>query len=304
MGSLPSFVAPMLAKLRRRPFNSELHLFEAKWDGFRAQLSVEDGTLRVRSRRDRDLTAAFPECAVATALPSGTMLDGELVVLRGGRPDFEAMLRRGQAKSENTARRLAATLPASFVAFDLLYDAGESLLELPLSARRERLEARLRQIDSPLLVLSEGATGAGVAFFERFVELGFEGIVAKRLDSPYLSGERSDLWTKVKAEQRRLCVVLGFLRDADGALKSLIVGSDVDGKLRCIGRVGSGLGNADRVALQELLEARLAQEPIVEAGPPEGVWVQPGIFCTVRFLELTSSGTMRAPVFEGLVDPE
>ena len=301
MGTLPDFVPPMLAKLRRRPFDSPSHLFEPKWDGFRVQVGWSRGAVTVKSRRNRDLTLAFPECGAARTLPEDTLLDGELVVLRNARPDFEAMLRRGQARGERTAARLAAELPATLVVFDLLYERGSSCLDLPLAERRARLADLLQALPGPGIVLSQGSVGGGELLFEHALEHGFEGIVAKRLDSAYLPGQRSDLWTKVKLEQRRLCIVLGFLRDSGGALKSLIVGSDVGGELRCVGRVGSGLTDADRARLLALLEARRAPRPLVDCGP-DGEWVEPGVYCTVRFLELTTSGSLRAPVFEGLVE--
>lgn len=302
MNDLPAFVPPMLAKLGQRPFDSEEHVFEPKWDGFRALVLVEKGGWRARSRADRDLAPRFPELGAAAALPPGTALDGELVVVREGRPDFESMLRREQARKPRQVAAFEASLPASFAVFDLLYQDGEALLDLPLVERQSRLAALLEEVDDPRLVRSEGVLGKGVEFFERALELGFEGVVAKRLDSPYLPGRRTDLWTKVKATQRLLCVILGWVPDETGDLRSLVVGTDREGELRCVGRVGSGISEAERRRLRELLGTLSRPEAVVDCGGLAGEWVEPKLFCVVSFLEFTGNGTLRAPVFVELVD--
>ena len=308
MAALPAFVAPMLAKLRKQPFDSDAHLFEPKWDGFRAITFVEEGGHRVRSRRDRDLAPRFPEVEAVRVFPAGTVLDGEIVVLEDGRPDFESMLRREQARELRSIERFVRELPASYVVFDLLYVDGRPILDEPLTTRRRLLAALFEGLGDGAdhrLLLSEGSVGGGVELYERSVELGMEGVVGKRLDSPYLPGQRTDLWTKVKVPLHRHCVVLGYLRNEAGDLRSLVVGTDVEGELRCVGRVGSGLSEGDRRALLPRLRGLRREEPVVDCssaldGNPE--WVEPGIFCTVSFLEFTSGGTLRAPVFEGLVE--
>jgi ATP-dependent DNA ligase len=128
-----------------------------------------------------------------------------------------------------------------------------------------------------------------------------EGIVGKRLDAPYLPGERTDAWRKIKLAQQVHCLVLGFEPDGPRDFKSLIVASDFGGELRCVGKVGSGIDAAMRRILRERLFARRASQPLVEPGMP-GQWIEPGLYCMVRFLERTASGALRAPVFAGLVE--
>jgi bifunctional non-homologous end joining protein LigD len=297
---LPVHIEPMLARICE-PFDSPRHLFEIKWDGVRAMTYVEAGGHRMHGRRRRDLAGRYPELACLAALPDGTVLDGELVVLGAdGRPDFRAVVGR---ENGTPARAAAAARiqPVVYVVFDLLFLRHEPLLERPLQQRRERLQELLAAARLSVLSFSEGVVGTGRQWFAAAHERGLEGIVAKRLDAPYRPGERSDAWQKIKAVQSAHCLILGYEPDGERDFKSLILATDLDGELRCVGKVGSGLTDARKAALRPLLFARRTPRPLVEPGL-RGVWVEPGLFCTVTFLERTPSGALRAPVFVGLVD--
>jgi len=299
--ALPEHIEPMLAK-SGEPFDSHEHLFELKWDGVRAVAYVESGELRMHGRRRRDLATRYPELSFLAELPSGTVLDGELVVLHeDGRPDFRAMLSRENASAArvDAARRRH---PVVYVVFDLLYERGASLLDLPLAERRRRLAALVDAVGDARLMLSDGVVGQGLALFAAARERELEGIVAKRLDARYQPGERSGAWSKCKPTKTIHCLVLGYEPDAERRddFKSLIVATDVDGELRCVGRVGSGIGEAARRQLRALLSKHAADRPLIDAGI-DGAWVRPGIYCLVTYLERTASGNLRAPVFKGLV---
>jgi len=303
---LPEHIEPMLAKIGD-PFDSSEHVFELKWDGVRAVTYVDAAGVRMHGRRRRDLATRYPELTFLGELPAGTVVDGELVVLQDdGKPNFRAILSRENA-SANGVHAAAKRHPVVYVLFDLLYDGGESLLGTPLGERRERLQALVAKSAQPRLMASDGVIGEGLALFEAARQQEVEGIVAKRLDSNYLPGQRTDAWTKIKPVKTILCLVLGFEPDGDVApgeqprdIKSLIVATDFDGELQCVGRVGSGIGEAQRAELRELLFARAAAQPIIDAGMT-GCWVEPGIYCTVSYLERTNNGNLRAPVFKGLV---
>lgn len=294
---LPAHIEPMLARIGEA-FDDADHLFEIKWDGIRAIAYVEQGTLRVHGRRRRDLAARYPELDVLRTLPSGTVLDGEIVVLRpDGSPDFAAVLSR-----ENGGRRAAGDGPSvTFVVFDLLYLAHEPLLALPLAQRRSILEQLLRAQPMPRVRLSEGVVGAGRALFAAACERGLEGVVGKRLDSPYRPGERTPAWTKIKPVRAIHCAILGYEPDGARDFRSLIIATDFDGRLQCVGKVGSGLDDAAKRALRPRLFARRTERPLV-ATALDGVWVEPGLFCRVSYLERTANGSLRAPVFLGMAD--
>ncbi len=295
---LPDHIEPMLARIGQ-PFDSDAHVFEVKWDGVRAISYVDEAGLRMHGRRRRDLAVRYPELAFLRELPAGTVLDGELVVLdTAGRPDFPAILRRENG-SPARAAQAARQLPVLYVVFDLLYLRHEPWLERPLQARREALAALVAEVGKPRLAAADGVIGSGRDLFAAATEQGLEGVVAKRLDSPYRPGERGDAWQKIKASRTVHCVILGFEPDGDRDFKSLIIATDLDGELRCVGKVGTGFTAATKAELHALLLARRATAPLI-ANDERGVWVEPGLYCTVRYLERTASGNLRAPVFVAL----
>lgn len=299
---LPEHIEPMLARIGK-PFDSDEHLFEIKWDGVRAVTYVENGSLRMHGRRRRDLVERYPELDFLRGLPSGTVLDGELVVLDAeGRPDFPGILRRENSRSRDAVVR-AGRNPVVYVVFDLLYLAHRNQMPARLGERREALLQLVAATGNALLVASEGVIGKGLDLFAAAKARGLEGIVAKRLDATYRPGERSDAWQKIKPVQSVHCLVLGYEPDGENDFKSLIIATDFDGELRCVGRVGSGLSDSDKKQLRGLLFARRTARPLIEAGM-NGCWIEAGLFCTVSFVERTASGSLRAPVFLGLVDTD
>jgi DNA ligase D-like protein (predicted ligase) len=297
---LPEFVVPMLATLVSEPFDSEEHLFEIKWDGIRALSFVEGASVRALSRNRQVLTPSFPELAPLARLPSGTVLDGELVVLEHDRPSFSGALERMQAKAPLRAATLARTRPAQYVVFDLLYLGGAALLARPLEERRLRLQELLDGLAEPRLVFSEGTIGPGKAFFEAARTRQLEGVVAKELGGAYLPGKRTRAWLKVKTTRTAPCAILGYVADARGELTSVIVALQEDGRLVSVGRVGSGLSDELRERLRDLCRERARAKPFVPCRE-EGHWVEPGLYCTVSFLERTKYG-LRAPVFVELLE--
>lgn len=301
---LPEFVPPMLAKIGE-PFDDDDWIFEIKWDGTRALAFVDDD-FRLINRNRNPVRERYPELVPLAGLPPGTIVDGEITVLVDGKPSFPGMLRREQARDERRFAALAKSLPAVYVAFDLLWRDGEPITDWPLVDRKDAL----RELLAPLagtaggrVVFSDGIVGAGIATFEEANRQELEGIVAKRLASRYLPGKRSDSWLKIKRTQHAFAAILGFLPDGDSDLRSLIIGLEADGELIPAGRVGSGLDDAVRAELNRELRPRVVDQPFLpmNAGPEPTLWVEPGLFCEVKFLERTADGQLRAPVFVRLV---
>lgn len=279
--SLP-YVAPMLAVLGE-PFDSEAHLFEVKWDGFRALARFDGDGCRFTSRRRLDLTARFADLDLGRRAPEGLALDGEIVALTDGRPDFERLLDRRPG-------------PVAYVAFDLLYVDWEPWTSRRLVERRAKLAEVVAAIGDPRLVLSDGVVGAGKAFFAELVARGFEGVVAKRLDGLYESGQRTGAWVKAKRSQTIQCVVVGYVAAGNDLRSLALAAPGPDGVLRYVGRCGSGLDQDSRKALLPRLRARPRAMPLVACDEP-AAWVEPGVYCSVKFVERTKSGHLRAPVF-------
>jgi ATP-dependent DNA ligase len=197
---LPRFVPPMLAK-PGVPFDSPDHLFEIKWDGTRVLAFVDSRGYRLVNRHRADVTDRYPELGFLDDLPAGIVLDGEVVVLRQGKPDFGLLLSRNQARASFRIQFLARILPVTYVVFDLLYERYESLLAQPLGTRRKRLEKLIQGCAHPRLVFSQGVVGSGKAFFAEICHQGLEGMMAKRLVSCYRPGRRTDAWIKIKPKE-------------------------------------------------------------------------------------------------------
>jgi len=193
-----SFISGLVLAKRGAPFDSPEYLFEVKWDGTRVLAFVESHGCRLVNRHRADVTDRYPELGFLNDLPAGIVLDGEVVVLRQGKPDFGLLLSRNQTRASLKIQSLARTFPATYVVFDLVYHRFESLLVLPLWVRRKRLEKAVWVCANSKLVFSEGIVGSGRAFFEAVCREGLEGVVAKRLDGRYRPGRRD--WIKIKPQ--------------------------------------------------------------------------------------------------------
>lgn len=306
MATLP-LLQPMLATPGQPPEAPD-YLYEVKWDGFRCLAYVDGGT-RLLSRRGHGLHQAFPEVAQLEALlPAGPplILDGELVILEEGRPAIGRLQERLAA-----GRPRPGSPPARLVAFDLLYLKGRSLLDQPLTARRTRLEELLDQVPAGArLELSRALPGAGRQLLEAVTAQGLEGVMAKRLASPYQPGRRSPDWLKIRPRPAREAVVLGYTAQGD-EVRSLAVGLPQNGGWRYAGHVGSGLGSRLGRALLPLLERLRSSETPVPLPLPRGshfgpppeagtLWVRPALVVEVEYLEVTPAGLFRHPSLKGL----
>jgi bifunctional non-homologous end joining protein LigD len=317
--AMPDRIAPMMARLSTLPGDDERWGFEIKWDGVRCVLYGEGGRVRMTNRNLRDITMQYPELReLGRALGSHeVVLDGEIVTLNEqGRPSFERLQRRMHVASEAAVRRLSKSLPVIYMIFDLLYLDGHSTITLPYTDRRSLLEQL--ELSGPHWQTPAYHRGEGEALLEASREQGLEGVVAKRLDSPYEPGKRSPCWRKVKNTLRQEFVVGGWLPGQGGrggSVGSLAVGYYDPGleqarregseqKLLYAGNVGTGFKQEDLARLGELLEGlRTEQSPFHGRQPPKKtVFVRPQLVVEVEYRELTRTRTLRAPSYKGLRD--
>ncbi len=297
---LPEFVAPMLA-VGAEAFSSDRYLFEIKWDGTRALAFVEDGDYRLLNRRRRVLTPRYPELAILGRLPSGTAVDGEVFVVEDdGQPSFRGLLRREQAQDQARIAALAASLPATYAVFDLLYLGGRPVMDRPLLERRQLLADILTESEGGAVVFSDGIIGHGEDYFRQVVASGLEGVVAKRVDSRYLPGRRTDAWRKIKRHETICCVIIGYVPEDPDGVRSLVVAAEEKGVLRSVGRVGSGLNRPTGRQLARALGRRHREDPVVPAAG-NAIWVEAEVYCIVKYMERTPGGNLRSPVFLRLV---
>lgn len=297
-------IAPMLASTGK-PFDSDRHLFEIKWDGIRALAFVGEDHYRLQGRRLTDRSDRYPEILRGLRrLPGEAILDGEIIVLHEERPSFQRVLAREQTSDPHRARALAKTHPAIFVAFDLLYWNGEPLIDKPLIERKGALTSLLAEPPSPI-VENTFIRSEGVSYYEQAATNSLEGIVAKRVDSPYRIGERSEDWQKIKIRQSIDCLLVGTLREAGvERVRSLVLAVHDRGRLRWMGNVGSGLDHRTLLQLQTELGQLDANKPddLEDEVPGRIRWLKPRLVVRVDYLELTDDGRLRHPSFVGFVD--
>jgi bifunctional non-homologous end joining protein LigD len=310
---LPRDLTPMLAVVGPLPTEEGKWAFEFKWDGIRVLLWVDGGRPRAVSRGGKDITASFPELReVAAAIGSDqVILDGELVVLdQDGHPSFQRLQHRLHGGSPSRAARAAHQDPASLVIFDLLHLNGRSLLGTSYDERRSQLE-RLKLAGPNWAVTPSFTDEPGRDVFRSAIELGMEGVVAKRRSSAYRPGIRSRDWVKVKGERTQEVVIGGWTvgqgdrRSTFGALLLGLPSTTKGGKLTYVGKVGTGFNRSDReVLLEELRRLTRTTSPFDERLPPsieKGVtWVRPSLVGEVQFSEWTADGRLRHPVWRGI----
>lgn len=270
--------------------------FEGKWDGYRLLVEIDHGTLRVRSRRGREVTNEYPDLrSLAAGLADHhVVLDGEAVVLdASGVPSFHAMQNRGRGSR------------VEFWAFDLLYLDGRSLLRARYRDRRKLLETLANGSD---LIVPELLPGDGEQALAHSREHGWEGVVAKKRDSTYQPGRRSASWVKDKNWNTQEVVIGGWKAGEGGrssGIGSLLMGIPVDGGLRFAGRVGTGFTERDLTKLKTtLVPLHTDQSPFTPPLPraeARGVtYVEPVLVGEVRYSEWTPDDRLRQSSWRGL----
>src|SRR5262249_38350310 len=191
-------VMPMLA-VAAKPFDSREYSFEIKYDGVRALAAVDEMGLGVWGRERADYTTRYPELDILRRLPSGTLVDGELVAFDAdGRPDLRQLLRRHGLTDPWRIRQSRHWCPVQYVVFDLLYYAGDCLMREPLVRRREMLADVCEKLDVPEVEFSHAVIDTGMTLYQQVVAAGHEGVVAKQARSAYRPGKRSVAGKKIK----------------------------------------------------------------------------------------------------------
>jgi bifunctional non-homologous end joining protein LigD len=300
---MPARMAPMLASISERAFSDPNWLFEIKWDGVRALVWIEDGELTLRARSGSDITSQYPELAglkeAFTARQA--IIDGEIAVLdERGHSDFEKLQERMHVR--NPSSTLISQYPVIYFAFDLLHCDGYDLRGAPLLERKQLLQRLLHS--SERIRFSDHQLEKGKALFDLAKQNNLEGIVAKRIDSRYVS-ERSANWLKLKTSKNLDAVVGGWTapRGAGAPLGSLLLGLYEGKKLRFIGHAGSGfdakMHKEVAAKLKELETSKYPFDQVPETNE-KATWVKPVLVARVRFSGWTQDNRLRHPVFQGL----
>jgi DNA ligase D-like protein (predicted ligase) len=305
-GSHPfAFIEPITAKAVKALPEGDEWLYEVKWDGYRALLLKDGDKVRILSRNNNDLTAAYP--AVRTAASrlraDSAIVDGEIVALDGdGRPSFQALQHR----------RAHAGHVIAFYAFDLLHLNGEDLRRRPLHERIARLPAVVRGSG---LLLSSPLPGTAAQVTDAVARLGLEGVIAKRKDSRYDANQRGDVWLKLKLDRQQEFVVGGYRAGTYG-VDALLVGVYDGNQLRFAGKVRAGFTpHLRREVFEKLKPLHARRCPFVNLPSTKpsrwgsGVtaeemeemqWVAPTLVAQIRFVEWTADGQLRHSAFLGV----
>jgi bifunctional non-homologous end joining protein LigD len=307
---MPMRLAPMLASPGALPHRDTGWAYEFKWDGIRSLCYVDGGSIRAMSRGDKDITSGFPELADLAGGLSGrrAIVDGELVAFDpAGRPSFGRLQRRLNLASAAAVARRAGEVAATYLAFDLLYLDGRSLLGTPYDERRGLLESLDLAGDSITVPpVFRDAAGADVLVAAR--NGGLEGVLAKRRDSTYRPGERSPDWVKVKIIKTQE-VVIGGWTDGEGeragSLGALLLGVQDGGGLHYSGKVGTGFdAGTRRDLLDRLVPLATSRSPFAAELSPADLarahFVEPVLVGEVAYGEWTAGGHLRHPSWRGL----
>lgn len=305
MGGMPRLIEPMMASLRHGlPHDDDRYGWEFKWDGVRAIAYVSGGQIRLLSRTGKDMTGSYPELAVLTRrVDAPVIVDGEIIAIGQGRPDFELLQSRMHVR--HPPDRLVRRAPVQLYLFDLLHLGGQSLLPVPYTGRRERLEEL--GLDTDPVRTPPWYPGGAADVLAASLANALEGVVGKPLASAYHPGQRRD-WIKVKNIRHQEIIICGWKpgqgRRAD-TIGSLLVGVWDGPRLRYAGHVGTGFTQAMLADLMRRLRPlRCNDSPFGTAVPAQHArgahWVQPRLVGEVAFTEWTSDKVLRHPSWRGL----
>ena len=284
----------MLAKLHDKAFDREGWVFEIKWDGYRAVAEVNGKNTRLYSRNGLNFAdeyaVVFEELK---KIKKKVVLDGEIVAFNDkGMPSFQSIQQYDPAST-----------PLLYYVFDILYLNGKSLKDSPLLERKQILKDLLPESD--IIKYCDHIEEKGAEFFELMQKQGLEGMIAKRADSRYTEGARSNDWLKIKHMLTDEAVICGYTEPRGGRsyFGALILGSNEKGKLKYIGHTGTGFNHKTLKEVYEKLQPLVTDESPFDQKikvNSKVTWVKPKLVCNLKFTEVTADGNRRHPVFMGL----
>lgn len=296
-------IEPMLSDAIEKPPIGDKYIYEVKWDGIRAMISLEDGQVKIRTRNQHDVTAQFPELLIPDkAFRANTALfDAEIVCLdKTGKPSFKTVISRTMASGETNIQKLSKTNPVNCYVFDCLYLDGRPLVNEPLLRRKEWLKDAIKH-DTPYRV-SEFIED-GESLFEAAREHSLEGIMAKIKDSKYYPGRRNDCWVKVKIRNTKECVIIGYnpgSSERSQTFGGLHIAERTEEGLLYRGKVGTGFDDAlIKQIYKEIKKLPETKKPIPKKVMDEktSIWIEPRIMVEVSYATITTDKMFREPVF-------
>lgn len=291
-------IAPMEPVKREKPFDSQEHVFQVKWDGVRILAFFNGTDVTLQNRRLHNRTVQYPELQALSRLSKyPVVIDGEVIALKDGKPSFPTVMRRDRVASAGTVSSLINVIPISYMVFDILYYHHQMITNLPWHKRHEILQDLFSKPADPFHLVENFA--GGITLFKEVQRMGLEGVVAKVRDSQYIPGGKSRLWQKIKNRPLLTCLIGGFTKRGENA-NSLLLGVFDQDQFLYVGRAGSGLKEDQWVSLtQVLLKIQTSSSPFVNPPKKTGItWVKPVHQVIVEYAEWTEETHLRSPVIK------
>lgn len=280
------------------PFDNPDYIYELRLDGERCIAYLDKESTELRNKRNIKMLPKIPELSdIHKQVRKTCILDGELIVIKDGVPDFSEIQRRSLMSNKFKIELLSKKYPAAFTAFDILYYDGEQVTDKPLMERKKLLEKAFQENER--LALSRYIEEEGIAFFQMAKELNLEGIVAKRKKSIYKMDSRTKDWIKIKFLKDEDFVVCGYILKETEArnVASIILGAYKEGRLLSQGHVTIGIS---RKEFDLILRQKILDESPFEKYEENAVYIEPALVCTVTYMEWLKSGGLRRATFKGL----
>lgn len=292
-------ISPMLLNEIKEPFDDDNYIYELKLDGIRCVAYIDPNSVTLQNKRFKDLTEIYPELSdICKCVKKRIILDGELVFLTNGKPDFYALQRRSLMTDKFKISLVAKKNPVQLVAFDILYFEGQDLTCKPLMERKDKLAKAVTEGHN--MSISRWIEKNGIAFFELAKKENLEGIVAKKKDGQYHIGKRTSDWIKIKVMKDEDVCICGYQLDDNGNVKDLILGYyNDDGMLNCRGKVFLGVSNEERKIIKDFAIKNTLESPFFDKYK-NVIWIKPKLIGTVEYMQDTNLGGMRQPVWKGL----
>lgn len=291
-------IKPMLIGKESGPFDSDEYIYELKLDGERCVAYLDKNSTELRSKRNIKMLPKFPELSeIHKCVKKRCILDGELAVIKDGKPDFFEIQRRSLMTNHFRIELASMQYPACFTAFDILYLNDKPVMDLPL-LERKRLMSGIIKKENDRFAISRIIENQGTAFYELAKSQELEGIVAKHKESRYYQDKKTKDWIKIKYLQDDDYIVCGYI-PKDNHMTSTVLGQYRGKDMVYKGHVTLGVGGEGFKKIRQLPEQPFPPFPVPD-GNENAVWVEPLLVCTVKYMSKTKNGGLRQPVFKGL----
>ncbi|QVK17324.1 ATP-dependent DNA ligase [Mycoplasmatota bacterium] len=284
------------------PFDSIDYIYELKLDGIRCLAYLNDKT-DIRNKRNKNVTSLYPELIdIHKQVSKRCILDGELIVVVNGVPDFFDIQRRSLMTNAFKIELASKSKPVHFVVYDIIYFEDHEIIEKPLIERKKLLKEVVQENEK--IVISRFIEEKGIDFYHLVEKQNLEGIVAKKKTSLYYYGKRSTDWVKVKKMFDEDFVICGYVKDENtGGIKSVVLGAYRGDNLIYQGHVALGISKEDAKIILKFAIKNPSNCPFeMDKSKQNEIWIKPELVCIVKYMMRTHTNSLRQPVFKGLRD--